>query len=98
MVRIAGGDLDVFYPGFEHIRPIRLGDYLMDRFEVTNREFKRFVDSGGGPRRGPRGDTVAEGGARAPGGRNDTPTTQPSGAPGPPTLGTRGEPAGAGNH
>ena len=51
MVRIAGGDLDVFYPGFEHIRPIRLGDYLMDRFEVTNREFKRFVDSGGYRRR-----------------------------------------------
>jgi len=51
MVRIAGGDLDVFYPGFEHIKPIRLGDYLMDRFEVTNREFKRFVDSGGYRRR-----------------------------------------------
>jgi eukaryotic-like serine/threonine-protein kinase len=51
MVRIAGGDLDVFYPGFEHIKPIRLGDYLMDRFEVTNREFKHFVDSGGYRRR-----------------------------------------------
>jgi formylglycine-generating enzyme required for sulfatase activity/dienelactone hydrolase len=51
MVRIPGGDLDVFYPGFEHIKPIRLGDYLMDRFEVTNREFKRFVDSGGYRRR-----------------------------------------------
>src|SRR5256886_8227889 len=47
MVRIAGGELDVFFPGFEHIKPIALGDYLMDRFEVTNREFKRFVDSGG---------------------------------------------------
>jgi hypothetical protein len=46
MVRIAGGELNVFYPGFEHVKPIRLGDYLMDRFEVTNREFKRFVDSG----------------------------------------------------
>jgi formylglycine-generating enzyme required for sulfatase activity/dienelactone hydrolase len=47
MVRIPGGDLDVFYPGFEHVKPIQLGDYLMDRYEVTNREFKRFVDSGG---------------------------------------------------
>ena len=28
-----------------------LGDYLMDRFEVTNREFKAFVDSGGYRRR-----------------------------------------------
>jgi eukaryotic-like serine/threonine-protein kinase len=51
MVRIAGGNLYVFYPGFEHIKPIALGDYLMDRFEVTNRDFKRFVDSGGYRRR-----------------------------------------------
>ncbi len=26
---------------------LRVGDYLMDRFEVTNRDFKRFVDDGG---------------------------------------------------
>ena len=26
---------------------IALGDYLMDRYEVTNRDYKRFVDSGG---------------------------------------------------
>jgi formylglycine-generating enzyme required for sulfatase activity/pimeloyl-ACP methyl ester carboxylesterase len=51
MVRIAGGELNVFYSGFEHVKPIRLGDYLMDRFEVTNREFKRFADSGGYRRR-----------------------------------------------
>jgi formylglycine-generating enzyme required for sulfatase activity/dienelactone hydrolase len=51
MVRIAGGELDVFYPGFEHVKPIRLGDYLMDRLEVTNHEFKQFVDSGGYRRR-----------------------------------------------
>jgi len=51
MVRVAGGELDVFFPGFEHVKPIQLGDYLMDRFEVTNREFKRFVDSAGYRRR-----------------------------------------------
>jgi formylglycine-generating enzyme required for sulfatase activity/dienelactone hydrolase len=51
MVRVAGGELNVFYPGFEHVKPIRLGDYLMDRHEVTNREFKAFVDSGGYRRR-----------------------------------------------
>ena len=51
MVRVAGGQLEVFFPGFEHVKPIRLGDYLMDRYEVTNREFKRFVDSGGYRRR-----------------------------------------------
>lgn len=47
MVRIAGGRLGVQYPGFETVEPIALKDYLMDRFEVTNRDFKRFVDSGG---------------------------------------------------
>jgi serine/threonine protein kinase/dienelactone hydrolase len=51
MVRISGGELDVFFPGFEHVKAIQLGDYLMDRFEVTNREFRRFVDSGGYRRR-----------------------------------------------
>jgi eukaryotic-like serine/threonine-protein kinase len=51
MVRVAGGQLNVRFPGFEHVKPIQLGDYLMDRYEVTNREFKRFVDSGGYRRR-----------------------------------------------
>ena len=51
MVRIAGGALDVFFPGFQHVNPIALRDYLMDRFEVTNREFQRFVDGGGYRRR-----------------------------------------------
>ncbi len=51
MVRVAGGQLDVVFPGLEHVKPIQLGDYLMDRYEVTNREFKRFVDSGGYRRR-----------------------------------------------
>ncbi len=51
MVRIEGGELGVQYPGFEQIPPVRLGDYLMDRLEVTNRDYKRFVDSGGYRRR-----------------------------------------------
>ena len=51
MIRITGGDLGVFYPGFEHVKPVKLGDYLLGRFEVTNAEFKRFVDSGGYRRR-----------------------------------------------
>jgi tRNA A-37 threonylcarbamoyl transferase component Bud32/dienelactone hydrolase len=51
MIRITGGDLGVFFPGFEHVKPVKLGDYLLGRFEVTNAEFKRFVDSGGYRRR-----------------------------------------------
>jgi formylglycine-generating enzyme required for sulfatase activity/pimeloyl-ACP methyl ester carboxylesterase len=51
MVRVGGGDLTVFFPGYEHVKSVRLGDYLMDRYEVTNEQFKRFVDSGGYRRR-----------------------------------------------
>ena len=51
MVRIAGGDIELQYPGFDHAKPVHLHDYLIDRFEVTNREYKAFVDSGGYRRR-----------------------------------------------
>ncbi|HEY7636495.1 MAG TPA: SUMF1/EgtB/PvdO family nonheme iron enzyme [Gemmatimonadales bacterium] len=51
MVRIAGGTVGVQYPGFELVDEIELSDYLMDRFEVTNQDFRRFVDSGGYRRR-----------------------------------------------
>jgi hypothetical protein len=51
MVRIAGGRITVQYPGFDRLKPVPLRDYLMDRFEVTNLEFKAFIDSGGYRRR-----------------------------------------------
>jgi eukaryotic-like serine/threonine-protein kinase len=51
MVRVSGGELGISYPDFGHVKPVRLGDYLMDRFEVSNREFKRFIDNGGYRRR-----------------------------------------------
>jgi len=34
-------------PGLEQTEPVQIGDFLMDRFEVTNIEYKRFVDAGG---------------------------------------------------
>jgi tRNA A-37 threonylcarbamoyl transferase component Bud32 len=34
-------------PGLEHLPEVRLPDYWIDRHEVTNREFKRFVDDNG---------------------------------------------------
>jgi eukaryotic-like serine/threonine-protein kinase len=33
--------------GLEHIAPFELQDFWIDRYEVTNREFKVFVDRGG---------------------------------------------------
>ena len=34
-------------PGLDHLPEVHLPDYWIDRHEVTNREFKRFVDDGG---------------------------------------------------
>jgi hypothetical protein len=42
MVRVPGGPYTrLFFP------PVELEDYWLDRHEVTNQEFKRFVDAGG---------------------------------------------------
>jgi eukaryotic-like serine/threonine-protein kinase len=46
MVRVGGGHLDYTFFRFGR-KDITVGDFLIDRFEVTNREFKRFVDDGG---------------------------------------------------
>jgi formylglycine-generating enzyme required for sulfatase activity/predicted esterase len=35
------------FPGFEALEPVELPEYWIGRYEVTNKEFKRFVDSGG---------------------------------------------------
>jgi eukaryotic-like serine/threonine-protein kinase len=51
MVRVAGGEGELNLPGLEHLKPLKLGDYLIGRYEVTNRAFKRFVDAGGYERR-----------------------------------------------
>ncbi len=33
--------------GYEGLPAVQLGDFLIDRYEVTNEEFKRFLDQGG---------------------------------------------------
>ncbi|MCI0561400.1 MAG: protein kinase [Nitrososphaera sp.] len=34
-------------PGLEHLKDEQISDFLMDRYEVTNKAYKRFVDAGG---------------------------------------------------
>ena len=46
LVRVWGSDFEVFLPGLEHLH-ITLPDYFIEQHEVTNSQFKRFVDSGG---------------------------------------------------
>jgi eukaryotic-like serine/threonine-protein kinase len=48
MVGVAGlASFALSLPGLDHLNPVPLGDYQIDRNEVTNAEFQRFVDSGG---------------------------------------------------
>jgi len=37
----------LFIPGFEGMPELPLPDYWLDKYEVTNRQFKEFVDQGG---------------------------------------------------
>ena len=46
LVRVPGADFEVFLPGLEHLG-IELPDYFIDRNEVTNMQFKQFIESGG---------------------------------------------------
>jgi hypothetical protein len=47
MAHIPGGRFGAFLVGLESVPPLELGDYLMDKHEVTNRQYKVFVDAGG---------------------------------------------------
>lgn len=47
MVRVSGGDFGGNLPGLDNVAPIALSDFLIDKHEVTNREYKAFVDAGG---------------------------------------------------
>ena len=49
MVRIQGGSSpnNMTVSGFESVEVVQLQDYWLDRYEVTNKQFKRFVDGGG---------------------------------------------------
>jgi serine/threonine protein kinase/formylglycine-generating enzyme required for sulfatase activity/pimeloyl-ACP methyl ester carboxylesterase len=98
MVRVSGGDIGVDYPGFDPFKTVPLAEYLMDRLEVSNREYKVFVDSGGYRRRDlweypfvKDGRTLSWEAAMAL-------MTDGSGRPGPSTWEAGDYPAGQGQH
>jgi serine/threonine protein kinase/dienelactone hydrolase len=47
MVRVRGGSYSLSIPGLRHRKSIQIEDFFLDKFEVTNRQFKEFVDEGG---------------------------------------------------
>jgi serine/threonine protein kinase/formylglycine-generating enzyme required for sulfatase activity len=47
MVRVDGNRYRAKISGFEFLDKLQVEDYFIDRYEVTNRQFKEFVDHGG---------------------------------------------------
>jgi eukaryotic-like serine/threonine-protein kinase len=47
MVRVPGRDYKLSLNCLDHLPAVHLDDYLIDKHEVTNREFKSFVDGNG---------------------------------------------------
>jgi formylglycine-generating enzyme required for sulfatase activity/predicted Ser/Thr protein kinase len=49
MVRAStsGAPFGMFMPGFDNLPAVTLNDYWIDKFEVTNKQYKQFVASGG---------------------------------------------------
>lgn len=47
MVRVPGGELTGSLPGLDNLPVIPMGDYRIGKHEVTNREYKKFVDADG---------------------------------------------------
>jgi eukaryotic-like serine/threonine-protein kinase len=47
MVWVEGGNFTIWMPGLEGLPEVTLEPYWIDKFEVTNRDFKKFVDAGG---------------------------------------------------
>jgi len=47
MVRVRGGKFRLAIPGLNRLPPIEVPDYFIDKNEVTNRQYKQFVDAGG---------------------------------------------------
>ena len=47
MVQVHSGQFGGAMPGLDELPAVELGDFLIDRFEVTNRQYRAFVDAGG---------------------------------------------------
>jgi eukaryotic-like serine/threonine-protein kinase len=51
MVHVTGGKYSLHAVGLDHLPAEQVDDFYIDRHEVTNKDYKRFVDSGGYARR-----------------------------------------------
>ena len=52
MIRVPGAkSASALVVGLDHVAPVALGDFLIDRHEVTNAQYRAFVNAGGYTRR-----------------------------------------------
>jgi len=47
MAQVPAGPFELYLPGLDHLKAETMSAFLMDRHEVTNRDYKKFVDAGG---------------------------------------------------
>jgi len=47
MTWVPPGKFEMYLPGLDHLKPESTAAFAIDRYEVTNRDYKRFVDAGG---------------------------------------------------
>ena len=47
MVAVPAGKFELYMPGLDHLKAEQMAAFLMDRHEVTNQDYKRFLDAGG---------------------------------------------------
>ena len=47
MIRIPGREFSPRLVGLDHLEAQQINEYLIDKYEVTNKEFKKFIESGG---------------------------------------------------
>ena len=47
MALVPSGEFAMFLPGLDHLKPEPTAAFAMDRYEVTNRAYKKFLDAGG---------------------------------------------------
>ena len=47
MIRVPGANYEMALPRLGWMEPVKLGDFLIDKHEVTNKQYKEFVDSRG---------------------------------------------------
>jgi hypothetical protein len=98
MVLVSPGSLNERIAGIGLLNVARLGEFTLDRYEVTNRQFKEFIDCGGYDRREYWKARFQENGRTLTWEQAMARFRDPTGRPGPSTWEAGTYPAGEDNH